>query len=115
MEKLDLGEHEQVQVMVGLETCVGEAVVVPITTLEPEQFDLARDIPVVVRPTDDGYLATFFDANIGMTGGTREEAVGNLRLLLVDVFDELEKKEGQLGPKLVRQLAVLRSFIKRQA
>jgi hypothetical protein len=35
--------------------------------------------------------------------------------LLVDVFDELEKEEGQLGPKLVRQLAVLRSFMKRRA
>jgi predicted DNA-binding antitoxin AbrB/MazE fold protein len=115
LERLDLGEHEQVQVMVGPETPVAESVVVPITTLEPEPFDLARDIPVVVRPTDDGYLATFFDANIGMTGDTREEAVANLRLLLVDVFDELEKEEGQLGPKLVRQLAVLRSFMKRRA
>ena len=31
------------------------SVVVPITTLEPEPFDLARDIPVVVQPTDDGF------------------------------------------------------------
>jgi hypothetical protein len=50
-----------------------------------------------------------------MTGDTREEAVANLRLLLVDVFDELESDEGLLGPNLVRQLAVLRSFIKRRA
>ena len=63
LERFDLGEHEQMQVTVGPETCVGEAVVVPITTLEPEPIDLTRDIPIVVRPTDDGYLATFFDAN----------------------------------------------------
>ena len=52
-----------------------------------------------------------------MKGDTREEAVANLRLLLVDVFDELEEEEeeDQLGPKLVRQLAVLRSFMKRRA
>jgi hypothetical protein len=101
--------------MVGPEASMGGSVVVPITTLEPEPFDLARDIPVVVQPTDDGFLATFFDANIGMTGDTKEEAVANLRLLLVDVFDELEKEEGQLGPDLVRQVAVLRSFMKRRA
>ena len=114
LERLDLGEHQQIQVMVDPGSSVAESVAVPITTLEPEPFDLARDIPVVVRPTNDGYLATFFDANIGMIGDTREEAVANLRLLLVDVFDELEKEEGQLGPTLVRQLAVLRSFMKRR-
>lgn len=115
LEHLDLGEHEQVQLMVSPGECAAASVVVPIRTLEPEPFDLARDIPAVVQPTDDGYLATFFDANIGMTGDTKEEAVANLKLLLVDVFDDLEKEERQLGPKLVRQLAVLRSFMKRRA
>ncbi len=92
-----------------------QSVVVPIAALEPEPFNLLRDIPVVVQSTDDGFLATFFDANIGMTGDTREEAVANLKVLLVDVFDELDRDEGQLGPQLVRQLAVLRSFMKRRA
>ena len=72
---------------------------------------LIRDIPVVVQPANDGYTATFYNADISMSGDTREEAVSNLRLLLVDVFDNLEKEEGQLGPALVRQLAVLRRFI----
>ena len=91
-----------------------QSVVVPITTLQPEPFDLLRDIPVVVQPTDDGYLATFFDANISMTGDTQEEAVANLRMLLVDVFEELQKEEAQLGPHPARQLAVLHSFMKRR-
>jgi hypothetical protein len=135
LKKLTLGEHQQVQItvesqVVGVEedqTCdqpdwrclVGKpgdvpSVVVPITTLEPEPFDLLRSIPVVVQPTVDGYLATFFDANIGITGDTREESVANLRLLLVDVFEELEREEAQLGPQLVRQLAVLRGFMARR-
>jgi hypothetical protein len=59
-------------------------------------------------------LATFFDANIGITGDTKEESVVNLRLLLVDAFEELEREEAQLGPQLVRQLAVLRGFMKRR-
>lgn len=114
LERLELGEHQQVQIIVEPEKD-SQSVVVPITTLEPEPFDLLRNISVVVQATDDGYLATFFDANIGMTGDTKEESVANLRLLLVDVFDELEREEGQLGPQLVRQLAVLRSFMKRRA
>jgi predicted DNA-binding antitoxin AbrB/MazE fold protein len=136
LEKLALGEHQQVQITVEPEAAVddqrgqdrhladvkesfaqpsdSQSVVVPITTLQPEPFDLFRDVPVVVQPTDDGYLATFFDANIGMTGDTKEESVANLRMLLVDVFEELEKEEAQLGPHPARQLAVLRSFMKRR-
>ena len=36
--------------------------------------------------------------------------MANLRVLLVDVFEELEREEARLGPQLVRQLAVLRRF-----
>jgi len=115
----DLEEHSD-RGPASLEGEIGQArdspsVVVPITTLAPEPFDLLREIPVVVQPTDDGYLATFFDANIGMTGDTQEEAVSSLRLLLVDVFDELEKEEAQLGPYPARQLAVLRGFMRRRS
>ena len=91
-----------------------KSVMVPITTLDPEPFELIRDLPVVVVREDDGYLATFFDAGIGMTGDSREEAVANLRLLLVDMFDDFETHEAQLGPEPERQLAVLRIFIRRQ-
>ncbi len=125
LERLALGEHQRVQVVVEAEEAVGAegtagpartavAINVPITTLAPDPFELTRDIPVVVQPADDGYIATFYDANISMCGDTKEESVANLRLLLVDVFDELEKEEAQLGPALVRQLAVLRRFIRRQ-
>lgn len=91
-----------------------QSVVVPIAALEPEPFDLLRNIPVVVQPTDDSFMATFFDANIGITGDTKEEAIANLKVLLVDIFDELESEETQLGPQLVQQLALLRSFMKRR-
>ncbi len=117
--KLALGEHQQVQITVEPETAGdetgGASVVIPIATLAPEPFELIRSIPAVVQSSDDGYLATFFDANIGITGDTKEEAVANLRMLLVDVYEKLEKDEAQLGPQLVRQLAVLRSFMKRLA
>lgn len=139
LETLALGEHQQVRITVeanatamehqeperfsrgptGLGGALGDSgttgsALVPITTLAPEPFDLLREVPVVVQRTDDGYLATFFDANIGMTGDTQAEAVSNLRLLLVDVFDELETDEARLGPQTARQLAVLRTFMRRR-
>jgi hypothetical protein len=129
LHELALGEHQHVQITVESQAAIGSpadwenmvgtqgdvpSVVVPITTLEPEPFDLLHSIPVVVQPTNDGYLATFFDANVGISGDTKEESVANLRLLLVDVFEQLEREEAQLGPQLVRQLAVLRKFMKRR-
>jgi predicted RNase H-like HicB family nuclease len=104
---------EALQLLVG-QLSNSQAIIVPITSLEPEPFELLRDIPVVVQPTEEGYLATVFDANIGMTGDTQEEAVANLKELVVDVFDELEQDEERLGPHPARQLAVLRSLIRRR-
>jgi hypothetical protein len=91
-----------------------QSVVIPVTTLAPEPVTVLREIPVVVRPTEDGYQATLFDANIGMTGDTQEEAVENLKVLLVDVFEDLERDEDRLGPGPQRQLSVLTTFLKRR-
>lgn len=88
---------------------------VSITTLEPEPFVLLHEIPVAVFSDEDGYLATFTDADISMTGDTREEAMENLRLLIVDMFDDLDAQEAQLGPFPQRQLSVLRKFIHRRS
>jgi hypothetical protein len=87
---------------------------VPIETLAPEPVLLKRPLHVVVRPTDGEYQATLFDANIGITGDTAEEAVSNLKQLIVDVFEQLECNEGSLGPAAIRQLAVLKEFLQKQ-
>jgi hypothetical protein len=88
--------------------------VVPLTTLGAEPFDVIREIPVVVSPEDDGYLATFLDANIGIAGDNKEEAVANLQMLLVDMFDDLEARETRLGPHPKQQLAILRTHMRRR-
>lgn len=90
-------------------------VTVPITTLAPEPFDVLRDIPVVVQAVDDGFTATFFDANISTSGDTQEEGVSNLKSLIVDIFEDLQSEPPKrLGPEPSRQLMVLRSFIRRK-
>jgi hypothetical protein len=91
-----------------------QAFTVAIETLAPEPFVLKRPLPVVVRPSDGEFIATYFDANLGMTGGTPEEAVEGLKMVIVDVFDSYESNEPRLGPGPARQLAVLRESIERR-
>jgi hypothetical protein len=68
----------------------------------------------VLQPCDDGYIATFFDANIATGGDTEEEAVDNLRSLIADTFDFLNSEPTEhLGPEPLRQLRVLRPLIRR--
>lgn len=88
--------------------------IVPIETLSPEPFVLKRPIHVVVSEDNQDAVATFFDANLGMSGDNAEEAVRNLKAVIVDTFDSFEENESILGPEPARQLAVLREFIQRQ-
>lgn len=90
------------------------SIIVPISTLAPEPFDLVRDINAVVQPVDRGFTATFFDANISTSGDTQEEAVSNLKSLIVEIFEDLESElPEKLGPEPSRQLRVLKEFLRR--
>jgi hypothetical protein len=91
-----------------------QSIVVPVETMAPEPFILRRPFQIVLRPADGEYLATFFDANIGIGGATEEEAINNLKALIVDTFDQLEHNEAILGPEPTRQLVVLRELLQRQ-
>jgi dCTP deaminase len=87
---------------------------VPLIDLEPGRYELERDIPVVLQPSDDGFIATFFDANIATGGDTEQEALDNLRSLIIDTFEMLESEPSEkLGPEPQRQLRVLRSVIRK--
>ncbi len=91
-----------------------QPIVVPIVTFAPEPFTLREPIWVVVQTVDDAFVATFFDANISTSGDTQEEAIANLKDLLLDIYLDLEEEpEERLGPEPKRQLAVLRSVIGR--
>ncbi len=85
---------------------------VPITALPTTGLKLPRDIPIVIEPVDDGFVATFFDANLSMSGDTQEEAFSNVRGLIIDIFSDLASEPaGRLGPGPKMQLQALRSFI----
>jgi len=86
-----------------------------ISNFEPELYDVKITMPVIVRPLSDGYEANFFDANIHASGDTEEEALRNLKALILDVYDSLSSMQpGELGPEPSRQLRVLNRFIARR-
>jgi hypothetical protein len=92
------------------------SIIVPISTLVPAPFDLLKEIKAVVRPCDDDFVASFFDANVNASGCTIADAVRNLKDMLTTRFDILDAMPiEKLGPAMVRQIAVLRNFIRRRA
>lgn len=87
--------------------------IVPITTLTPEPYELLKEIKVVVQPSDDEFVASFFDANVNASGCNEIQAVDNLRELLVSRFSYLDTlPKEKLGPGPAKQIAVLRTFIR---
>src|SRR5207302_1927788 len=91
------------------------SITVPITTLAPEPFKLLQTIYVVVQPSGDEYVASFFDANVNASGSNETEAVENLKDILIHLFAFLSKLPvKRLGPSPKRQLAVLQEFIRKR-
>lgn len=79
-----------------------------------EPFVLLQKIPLNIRRIDAyNYLAEFEEANIGMSGDSREEAIENLACTILDTFENYEKEEHRLGKEPSRQLTVLRSYIRK--
>lgn len=93
----------------------GHSLVVAITTFAPEPYEVLKDIRAVVQPSDDEFVATFFDANVSAGGCNDVEAVDNLKDLLISRFEFLDTYPPEkLGPGPAKQIAVLREFIRRR-
>lgn len=86
---------------------------IPISTFAPEPFEVVKGFSVVVRPDEDGFVATLFDANISSSGETPEEAVANVKDLILMIFRDFETKDDRdLGPAMIQQKYALRGLIR---
>ncbi len=90
--------------------------IVTIDTFAPEPYSLLKPFHVSVQSVHNGFEAGWFDANIHTSGANEEEAVSNLKSLILDFFDGLSKEPNEtLGPEPKRQIAVLKTFIQKSA
>ncbi len=91
-----------------------QTLVVPINTFAPEPYELLKTFFVSVHSVEGGFEASWYDANIHTSGENEEEAVSNLKSLILDFFDSLSKEPPErLGVEPKRQLSVINSYIKR--
>ena len=89
-------------------------ITVPVATLAPEPYDIMEPFQAVVRTSEDEYIASFFDANLSSSGSTPEQAVENLKDVIVTVFESFSAhEETRLGPGPKKQLRVLKRFLRR--
>ena len=90
------------------------SIIVPINTFSPEPYELLKPILVSVQAVEDEFEAGWFDANIHTMGENEEEAVSNLKSLILDYFDGFSKEPSEkLGPEPTRQLLVMKQFIQK--
>lgn len=90
--------------------------IVPINTFDPEPYELLKPILVSVQSVGDEFEAGWFDANIHTEGENEEEAVSNLKSLILDYLDSFSEEPAEkLGPEPKRQFAVLAQFIQKKS
>jgi len=105
---------KQVKKLARREGAAYHPVEMSILHFEPEPFEVTGGIRALVRQDKDSFVATFVDANIGASGETQNDAVANLKDMMVALFGRLSKEEGRLGKEPARQLAVLRAVLRRK-
>lgn len=87
---------------------------VPINSLVPEPYEVLKPFTLVVKPDGEEFQACFFDANLYGTGDTEEEAVSDLKSVLIETFERLsELKDNKLGPAMLRQKRVVMAHIQK--
>lgn len=88
---------------------------IPVQTFAPEPYEVMKPFNVIVQRSGDEFVASFLDANLNASGSTEEEAFSNLKDIITGVFDCLtEHDEAKLGPGPLKQLRVLKTFLKKR-
>ena len=82
-----------------------------ITDLGEEPYTLREPIPVEIEATEDGFVAGFVEGLVYASGDTREEAVDELTLLTLAMFEALRSHQGELGAAASEQFRVLSQHI----
>ena len=90
----------------------------PISEARMDKFEnagyrLLQPMTIHYQRLGSGYVASWPEANIAVSGTTREDAYDALEIEILDAFDDWSADEAALGPGPQRQFAVLKKYIQR--
>jgi predicted RNase H-like HicB family nuclease len=89
---------------------------ITLNTLAPEPYDLLSEVKIVVESAGEEFIASYMDANINAAGDSKEEALSNLKSLLIDVYEILyDEEDSRLGPGPLRQKRILATVMKKRS
>ncbi len=84
-----------------------------INSLPDDRYELIQSIPVKIeRDPEIGWAAWFEEAQIAMPGSDPVDAKLALEDSIVDAFEDLNSEEEDLGPLPLKQLRVLRYYVR---
>ena len=114
-EVLTIVEKQKADIAALRETCQSlttAGLVIPISTFAPEPYELKRPISVLIQRLDDGFMASYLEANINASGDTENEALDMVKDMMLIAYDRLSAKaDRDLGPAPLRQKRILMSVI----
>ncbi|HLW70220.1 MAG TPA: hypothetical protein VKS22_06320 [Candidatus Binataceae bacterium] len=84
-----------------------------IESLEDGGYVLLQPIRFQYKRAGFGYIASFDEANIAISGITKQDARQALEIEILDAFDDWIADETALGAELKKQLVVLKKHVRR--
>lgn len=117
------GIREQVQALIrmveGLKSKLDKlnesiGLVYAISSFVPEPYEPTTAFNIVITGNeDDGFQASFLDANLHAYGETREEALENMKCVILETYHRLrEVPDDRLGKSVLRQKRVLSHYVR---
>jgi hypothetical protein len=104
------GLEQRMQKLESLQTKI-----IPIDSFAPEPYVVLKPILVTVHSVDGAFSAGWFDANIHFSGDNEDEAISNIKNLILDFFNTFsDEPVERLGPEPIRQLAVMKEYIQKR-
>lgn len=87
------------------------SVVVRVQTIQPNTFRARRPLDVLVEFDGPGFAAQLIDVKLSAKGDSRQEAVMNLRALMVETYRDLVRTDRERWPEELQAKSALLDLV----
>jgi hypothetical protein len=88
----------------------GQGIPLIVQSLAPP-LNVLKPFEIAIEHIDDGFVASFWEANINASGDSADEALDNLVSMIHDLYELFSDEINQLGPEPARQYSILRTHL----